>query len=92
MDRDVYEHMDDSSPPPGPSSRGAASSTTDSESRARPSSTIADKMFFSLYIFCIIVCSEFQHCEQNGQFIKEIRERKIGETLSRLGSSLDPGW
>ena len=42
----IYEHMDDSSPPAGPSSRGAASSTTDSESRARPSSTIADKMFF----------------------------------------------
>ena len=79
--------MDDSSPPAGPSSSGAASSTTDSESRARSSSTIADKMFFS----CIL-CSEFQHCEQNGQFIKEILERKIGETLSRLGSSLDPGW
>ena len=75
----IYEHMDDSSPPAGPSSRGAASSTTVSESRARP---LQITMFFS--VFCIIVCSEFhwsggengQHCEQNGQFIKEILERK----------------
>ena len=71
--RYAYEHMDDSSPPACPSSSGAATSTSDSESgTTRPSNTTADKIFF-LYV----VCSEFyrsggkngQHCEQTGQFI-----------------------
>ena len=51
--RFAYAHMDDSSPA-GPSSSRAVTSTSDSESWARPSSTIADKYFvFVLQLYVL---------------------------------------